>query len=71
MLSSNPIAGFFDSQYLWKEDIDNGDFFHEDIHTVEVASKTITFKCLEILSYAQTCMNLQRVPLSKLGTFSD
>ena len=48
MLSSNPIAGFFDSQYLWKEDIDNGDFFHEDIHTVEVASKTITFKCLEI-----------------------
>ena len=43
MLSSNQIAGFFDSQYLWKDDMDIVDFFHEDIHTVEVASKTITF----------------------------
>ena len=28
-------------------------------------------RCLGIPSYAQTCMDLQRVPLGKLGAFSD
>ena len=42
-LSSNPKAGLFDHQYLWKESVNILDFLLGDNHQRKEASKTTTF----------------------------
>ena len=42
MLLSNPIAGFFDDQYLWKEKDTVLDLLFRNSYQGKIASKTTT-----------------------------
>ena len=69
MLSSNQIAGNFDSKYLLKKYIDIFNILHGDIHQGKIASETASFGWFYpgILIHVQTFPDLIWVVLVDLG----